>query len=622
MLELIVKGLVLWFYDLILECVGFIGNLLLEVFSMDTSYFVSHAPVVLDMQKILIAAGWALLLGNLAFQAMRSMMAGIGLSAEDPKLLFAKSFLFAFLLFASPEICQVGMDLTSKIIDLLQMPDAVNIMAPEESWFDFTAGWLLAVICGLIMLFQVFKLFFEIGERYVVLSVLVFFAPVAFAMGGSRSTEDIFKGWARMFGSMCVVMVSNVFFLKVILSALSTIPNTLTIIPWLIFVVGLCKVARRIDDILCRLGLNAAHTGRERIFPGAFTAMFLRSAANTVRQAAQAYTGQMPHFGGFRGYAPGGWRWGGTFSDLPELPPPALPAPNRHPGLPGPPAPSGSSPEPPSGPTGPAGGQMPDDFSEKGMHGSAARNSGRRATRPRAAGTQAGAAHTKRAFPAAHGNIDIFMDDDDISMQKKQQRPPTVPTPNKRRAASSDNQGLETTSGEKLTGHKARPAIRQMQGQSEKAASGGRVMQQDAPKATRPPLHRAGEAEHSSGQTAYVEKKNSAVFSSVNHSNSQTAAAGHAARPLETTRTGSSPCSENAARQTQKRPNSSYEQSMGTAPAAQRPAEAANHPMPHSAGKQVKKAVHTVRKQAMPKIGVKETPPPGLERRPPNGRKR
>jgi len=322
MLELIVKGLILWVYDMILECVGFIGNLLLEVFSMDTSYFVSHVPVVLEMQKILIAVGWALLLGNLAFQAMRSMMAGIGLNAEDPKLLFAKSFLFAFLLFASPEICQVGMDLTSNVINLLQLPDTVSIMAPEESWFDFTAGWLLAVICGFIMLFQVFKLFFEIGERYVVLSILVFFAPVAFAMGGSRSTEDIFKGWVRMFGSMCVVMVSNVFFLKVILSALSTIPNTLTIIPWLIFVVGLCKVARRIDDILCRLGLNAAHTGREHIFPGAFTAMVLRSVANTVRQAAQTYAGQMPHFGDFRSYAPGGWRWGGTFSDLPERAPP------------------------------------------------------------------------------------------------------------------------------------------------------------------------------------------------------------------------------------------------------------------------------------------------------------
>ena len=43
-------------------------------------------------------------------------------------------------------------------------------------------------------------------------------------------------------------------------------------------------------------------------------------------------------------------------------------------------------------------------------------------------------------------------------------------------------------------------------------------MQQDAPKATRPPLHRAGEVEHSSGQTAYMEKKNFAVSSSVSHS--------------------------------------------------------------------------------------------------------
>lgn len=137
------------------------------------------------------------------------------------------------------------MDLTSNVINLLQLPDTVSIMAPEESWFDFTAGWLLAVICGFIMLFQVFKLFFEIGERYVVLSILVFFAPVAFAMGGSRSTEDIFKGWVRMFGSMCVVMVSNVFFLKVILSALSTIPNTLTIIPWLI----LSWVCAKLPDV-------------------------------------------------------------------------------------------------------------------------------------------------------------------------------------------------------------------------------------------------------------------------------------------------------------------------------------------------------------------------------------
>ena len=34
----------------------------LDVYKRQTSYFVSHAPVVLDMQKILIAVGWACLL--------------------------------------------------------------------------------------------------------------------------------------------------------------------------------------------------------------------------------------------------------------------------------------------------------------------------------------------------------------------------------------------------------------------------------------------------------------------------------------------------------------------------------------------------------------------------------
>lgn len=428
MLELLVKGLLLWFYDLILQCVGFVGNVLLEVFSMDTAYFTSHAPVVAELQKLFIGVGWALLLGNLAFQAMRSMMAGIGVDAEDPKLLFAKSFLFAFLLMASPQICRVGLDLTSGIVSLMQVPDAVTIMAPEESWFDFSGGWILAILAGIILVFQVFRLFFEIGERYVVLNTLVFFAPLAFAMGGSKSTEDIFKGWARMFGSMCVVMVSNVFFLKVILSALSTVPNSLTVIPWLIFVVGLCKVARRFDDILCRIGLNAAHTGKEHVIPGALTAMVLRSAVQTVHKASQQAYGGRAHgsggfhgFGGFKDFGSSGnnWRWGGAFGAPPQLPQASLPAGNSRPGLPGdiPPAGLSGGPSPrPDAPLGPNGNPRASDSDNiKGTGRSVFSRSGTAGTgtqRPPSGGA-------KRPYPLAHGNIDIFEDDDE-----PQRRPP------------------------------------------------------------------------------------------------------------------------------------------------------------------------------------------------------
>ena len=45
---------------------------------------------------ILLAVGWALLLGNLVFQALRSMASGLGFEGEDPKLLFARTFVFWF----------------------------------------------------------------------------------------------------------------------------------------------------------------------------------------------------------------------------------------------------------------------------------------------------------------------------------------------------------------------------------------------------------------------------------------------------------------------------------------------------------------------------------------------
>ena len=201
-------------------------------------------------------------------------------------------------------------------------------------------------------------------------------------------------------------------------------------------------------------------------------------------------------------------------------------------------------------------------------------------------------------------------------------RPPAAQASGTSHPAGLHKQGQETPSEESVSIRKARPAARQTQGQSDKASSGGRVMQQDAPKATRPPLHRAGEVEHSSGQTAYMEKKNFAVSSSVSHSNSQTVAAGHAARPLQATRAESASYGENTTRQTQKRSNSIYEQGMGAVPAARRFTETMNHPLVHSTEKQVKKSVHTARQQTMLKNGVKETPLPGSERRPPNERKR
>lgn len=288
MLELIFQGFAEWAYELVLECWEYFSTALLDIMSMDYAYMKSHVPVMDDIIQVLMAVGWALLIGNLVFQALKSMMSGLGFEGEDPKLLFTRSFVFSFLLLASPQICEIGLSITARIIDLLQVPTAVHVTLVDKSVFGtLTASWLLAILFGIIIVFKTLRLLLEIAERYVILAVLTMTAPLAFAMGGSKSTADIFSGWCRMYGSMCLLMVTNVIFFKMLLSVLSTVPSGLDVFLWIVLILTLVKVARKADAIITRIGLNPAITGDSlgRPLPGALTYMVVRSAASHITKS-------------------------------------------------------------------------------------------------------------------------------------------------------------------------------------------------------------------------------------------------------------------------------------------------------------------------------------------------
>ena len=318
MLELLFQGFIEWIYGLILECWEYFASVLFDLMSLDFAYLREHIPIIDTIRQIMLGVGWALLIGNLVFQATRGMAAGLGFDAEDPKLLFTRTFAFSFLLVASPQICELGLNMTSTVIELLQMPDAVDItFADEASFGGLTGSWLLVVICGIIVMFQTFKLIMEMAERYFILAVLTITSPLAFGMGGSRNTSDIFNGWCRMFGSMCLLMATNVMFVKMLLSVLSYYPSGLDVLPWMVLVITIVKVAKKADSILARIGLNPAMTGDPlgRGFPGAMTMMVVRSmvsnAAHTLgRNGNQPRSGS----GNSKPNAPTGPRSGGAGS--------------------------------------------------------------------------------------------------------------------------------------------------------------------------------------------------------------------------------------------------------------------------------------------------------------------
>ena len=314
-LEKLVKALFEWLASLWYEMVEYLLDQLMELFTVDLSYFAERVPVIDDIANIFVAVGWALLIGNLAYQAMRSMASGVGIEAEEPGRLFLRSAMFSFLLLVSRQICAIGFDLSATVMEMLQVPDAVTFDPFGEETFDTlpNAGWLIVIVVNIVIQWQLIRLFFEVAERYVILCVLTYCAPLAFAMGGSKSTGDIFRGWLRMFASMCVLMVFNLVFVKLVLSALSTDPNGAAIIPWAMLVVGIVRMAKKMDGVILRIGLNPALTGDPlgARFPGALTAMALRSIASVVTRTAAKHTPPAGHSNTFSPPPREGPLWGG-----------------------------------------------------------------------------------------------------------------------------------------------------------------------------------------------------------------------------------------------------------------------------------------------------------------------
>ena len=326
MLEPILKGLVEWIYQMMVDIMSYASGELLGVMSMDLSYFESTAPIISDIVNVFIALGWALLIGNLVFQSLKVMMSGAGFEAENPKILFLRTFVFAFLLLASRQICDIGSSIAGTVIDMLKLPNTINVTTPDESMFSLGSGakWLLVIIVGVVLMFQMVKLLFEIGERYVITSVLTFFAPLAFAMGGSKNTNDIFKGWVRMYCSMLIMMIMNIVFLKLIMSAMSQMAAG-GVLVWLVFVVALTRVARKIDSHIGKIGLNPAQTGNElgSRLPGVMTLVAVRTMSSLVSRSMANAKGGSGGKSGRNGNSGRGGGAGRGYNSNPSAPRPS-----------------------------------------------------------------------------------------------------------------------------------------------------------------------------------------------------------------------------------------------------------------------------------------------------------
>lgn len=222
----ILDGIVAWIAEQVMYGLDLINTSVLGALGCDMAVFLRYFPAAETMYEIFVALAVGVILLLWVWNLFKNFGLGIGSEAEDPVKLSIRSILFILLAWYAQDI--VNMVLTiggtpyqwiiSSALPDLDFASFNSVMLTIIGVCANGAVTLIVLVLVLVLAWNYLKLLFEAAERYVLLGVLVYTAPIAFAMGAAQSTANIFKSWCRMFGGQVFLLLMNAWCLRLFVS--------------------------------------------------------------------------------------------------------------------------------------------------------------------------------------------------------------------------------------------------------------------------------------------------------------------------------------------------------------------------------------------------------------------
>jgi len=222
----ILDSIVGWIAEQVMHGLDMITTSVLGALGSDMALFVRYFPAAETMYNVFVAIAVGLILLNWVWQLFKNFGLGIGVEAEDPIKLSIKSVMFILLAYFSDEIVALALRIggtpyhwimTSELPPL-SFANFASVVTVILGVVASGAVAIIVLVLVLILAWNYIKLLFEAAERYVLLGVLVFTAPVAFSMGAAQATSNIFKSWCRMFGGQIFLLIMNAWCLRLFTS--------------------------------------------------------------------------------------------------------------------------------------------------------------------------------------------------------------------------------------------------------------------------------------------------------------------------------------------------------------------------------------------------------------------
>ncbi len=222
----ILDGIVEWIASQVMAGLDLINTSVLGALGCNMSTFLRYFPAAGTMYNIFVALSMGLILLNWIWQLFKNYGLAVGIEAEDPVKLSIRSILFLLLAYFSDGIVETILKIggtpyywiLSSSLPPLDFASFSSVMITILGVCANGAVAIIALVLVVILAWNYIKLLFEAAERYVLLGVLVYTAPVAFAMGASQTTSNIFKSWCRMFGGQVFLLIMNAWCLRLFTS--------------------------------------------------------------------------------------------------------------------------------------------------------------------------------------------------------------------------------------------------------------------------------------------------------------------------------------------------------------------------------------------------------------------
>lgn len=276
LLELLFEGIKEMCSQFIIDMMDIASSMFTEILSCDLDLFEELFGVAGDLYRnVIMPLAIMLLLMILVWQLFKGMFSKITASSEEPLELVFRSAIALFMI-------AYAKDIVNYILDIVGTPyqwvvgTAVTVnsfsgyVSAAEAvvsvlGIDVISIQMLLLIMHFVVAWNYFKMLFILAERYVLLGIFSYTAPLAFAVGGSKSTNNITASWVRMFGGQVLIVILDAWCLKMFLSGYGNLMSSsygfTKFFAATMCLIGFCKITAKLDSYMASLGVNLGRSG-------------------------------------------------------------------------------------------------------------------------------------------------------------------------------------------------------------------------------------------------------------------------------------------------------------------------------------------------------------------------